>query len=328
MIKRNNVVAFGEIMLRLSPKDNGLICDARCFDACYGGSESNVLVCLSALGDNTQYLTALPATSTGDAAEKHLRALGVGTDHIVRQGETLGMYFLEEGFASRPSKVIYNRKHAEVTKLDPTAFNYDEIFADCDIFHICGISFALSESVCELCFHLLKEAKKRGIRTSFDFNYRAKLWSIESAAAVYRKIIPYIDILFCSERDLKTFLGTNINEFYTLYSVKNLIVREREILASGCHEAKASIYRCSKGAVECVATENAKFDVLERIGSGDAFVGGVLHSLLQAPDDAMSALRFGMACFVLKHTLKGDVFTLDSSAIKTYLNNISKDVSR
>lgn len=322
------IVAFGEIMLRLSPQSYRRICDAACFDACYGGSEANVLACLSSLGNSTQYLTALPDTSVGDAAAKHLLSLGIGIDNIIRQGDTMGMYFLEEGFASRPSNVIYNRRHSEVTKLNVHSFDYDKIFEGCNIFHICGISFALSESVCELCFQFLKEAKSRGITVSFDFNYRAKLWSVDQAATIYRNIIPYVDILFCSERDLKVFLNTDVKGFYNLYNTKYLVVREREILSDSHHSVTATMYYKSLGSIERARLDKIEFDVLERIGGGDAFAGGVLHSLIQEPYDFLGALRFGIACFVLKHTVKGDVFTLNFSSVQSYLNDISKDVNR
>lgn len=321
-------VSFGEIMLRLSPPAMQQIQNANSFDACYGGSEANVLACLSALGNKTAYLTALPATALGDATVKHLKACGVDTSHIIRKGDNMGMYFLEQGFGTRSSQVIYNRKNSEVTRLDANSFDFDKIFEGCTHFHICGISFALSKSSCELAFALLQNAKQRGIKTSFDFNYRAKLWSTEQAAPVYRKIIPFVDILFCSSLDLSTFLGTDIEHFYSNYSTELLIVREREIISSAEHSAKAAIYRQNGLDAECVATNSASFDVLDRIGSGDAFVGGVLHSLYNNPQSLTAALQTGMACFVLKHTLPGDTFTLNYAAVQAHIDNHSKDVSR
>lgn len=322
------IVSFGEIMLRLSPTDNATICDSKTFSACYGGSESNVLVCLASLGDETQFLTAVPTNELGNAVIKHLNSYNVGTKNILRQGDTLGMYFLEEGFGQRFSKVIYNRKHSQVSKLCEDDFDYDTIFKNCKIFHICGISFSLSQTVKNLCFRMLKEAKKRNIKVSFDFNYRSKLWTIQEAKIAYQQIINYVDILFCSNRDLETFLETDVHNFYNKYNTEYLIVREREVISHEKHIANASIYRKTKSGIDCVNSDKIEFQVLERIGSGDAFVGGVLHSLNCDGDNIKDALNFGMMCFVLKHTFKGDVLTLDENTVKTYINELSKDVIR
>ncbi len=322
---KTKIVAFGEIMLRLTPPDKNTVAASRSFDACYGGTESNVLVALSCLGDCTDYLTAVSDNALGEAVIRHLRSFGVGTDNIIVQGDTLGMYFLEEGFGPRGAKVIYNRRHSEVSKLDENAFDYDRIFDGCTLFHISGISFALSDSSRALALRLLKEAKERGICTSFDFNYRATLWSIEEAAEVYKKAAPFIDIMFCSSRDLTAFLDTTVEGFHRNFPCEYLVVREREIGAGGEQKAYASIYR--KG-FDAVSIAPSVFTPLERIGSGDAFTAGVLHILSNDKDATEKALEFGMACFVLKHTLKGDVFTLNENSINAYISNRSKDVIR
>ncbi len=326
----DTMVAFGEIMLRLTPSNGGTIQTTANFDACYGGSEANVLACLSSLGNKTQYLTALPTSPVADAAVFHLRALGVGTDYILRSGDTMGMYFLEKGFGARGARVVYNRRYAEITKLTKDSFDYDSVFHSCSVFHISGISFALSPSVQELCFTLLSEAKKRQIPVSFDFNYRSKLWSETEAAEVYRKIIPYVDIVFCSNRDLSTFLGTDTTGFSEKYPTTILVVRDRGICSSGKHKTDARVYIQKNGTATCVASESATFDVLERIGSGDAFAGGFLDQWIRTPLDLSGTLKFAMACFILKHTIPGDTFSLDRASVENYLENISisKDVNR
>lgn len=321
------IVAFGEIMLRLTPPDKMLIAESRGFNACYGGTESNVLVGLSVLGNKTEYLTALPENELGEAVIKHLKSYGVGTEFIKMQGDTLGMYFLEEGFGDRPNKVVYNRRNSEITKLDEDAFDYESIFEDCSIFHISGISFALSESAKRLCFRLLKEAKQRNIKVSFDFNYRGKLWTVQEAGDVYREIVPYADILFCAEKDLQVFLNTSVKEFYNTYSCEKLIVREREILPDGKHQVVVNGYEYDGEKSFHVKAEPAAFAVLERIGGGDAFNAGVLH-VLNHEGTLQRAMEYGIACFALKHSLRGDVFVLGENAVKNYMENSVKDVSR
>lgn len=328
MNRNKTVVAFGEIMLRLTPPDKKMIYETRAFDACYGGTESNVLVCLSGLGNKTEYLTAIPQNELGNAVVKHLKSYGVGTENIIRSGDTLGMYFLEEGFGVRSANVVYNRRHSEISKLEKGAFDYDKVFENCDIFHISGISFALSENTKELCFEMLEEAKKRGIKTSFDFNYRSKLWSVTEAKAVYEKIIDYIDIVFCSERDLKTFLDIDKESFYERFNNEYLVVREREMLSDGKQKACVCVYHNKEGKISTVKACSGAFEVLERIGSGDAFAAGVLHSLKNDSEDIQKAAEFGIASFVFKHTVKGDVMSADEKTINSYLNNVSKDVSR
>ncbi len=315
-------------MLRLTPPSHGLISEARAFDACYGGTESNVLVCLSCLGHKTEYLTALPADDLGDATVKHLRSYGVETEHIIRSGDRMGLYFLEEGQGDRTTKVVYMRKGSEASKLDENAFNPDEVFEGCSLFHISGISFAISDGARRLSFQLLREAKRRGIPVSFDFNYRGKLWTIEEAAEVYKEIIKYVDIVFCAEKDLTTFLGTTRENFHNEFNSPMLIVRERQWLSdSKCSVSLYASHKTQEG-IKSFCIENTEFSAYEKIGSGDAFAAGVLHILSKDIDNIEDALHWGLGCFVLKHTQRGDVLSQSKSAIEAYITNFSKDVSR
>jgi len=311
-MNNKTIVAFGEIMLRLTPPDS--ILNAASFDASYGGSESNVLVTLSSLGNATRYLTKLPDNDLGRGAVLHLQRYGVDCSRIISAGSNMGMYFFEPGFAARPAKVIYARKQAEVTTLQESDFDYDRVFADCDLFHISGISFALSPSVEAACFRLLTEAKKRNIPVSFDFNYRAKLWTVEQAAAVFGRIIPYTDIVFCSQRDLTAFLNVTKEAFFDCFpNVAYLVVRERDVLSRDTHRVRAQVYTKAGS----VAEAEKEFDVLERIGGGDAFAAGFLHGWLHFAGDIAHSLRFAVDCMVLKHTVRGDVLAARQEEIET-----------
>lgn len=322
-MNKKTVVAFGEIMLRLTAQD--LIMNAAEFSACYGGSESNVLAALSCMGNATRYLTKLPDNDLGKSAIMHLKKYGVDCSEIITDGGNMGMYFLETGCCTRQAKVIYARKNAEVTTLDENDFNYERIFRDCSLFHISGISFALSPSVEKLCFRLLKEAKIRNIPISFDFNYRAKLWSVEKAASVFKRIIPYVDIAFCSKRDLAAFLSVTEEEFFKVYDqAKYLVVREREIVSNEQHAVKATVY--TKNG--CAATNEKTFAVKERVGSGDAFTAGFLHGWLNMNSGIKDILDFAITCFVLKHTIPGDVFPMSDADISSYNIFSTKDVMR
>ena len=314
------VVAFGEIMLRLTPPDS--ILNAAEFTASYGGSESNVLVTLSSLGNATRYLTKLPDNDLGRGAVLHLQRYGVDCSEVISAGSNMGMYFFEPGFAARPAKVIYARKHAEITTLQQTDLDYERALENCCLLHISGISFALSSAVEGTCFRLLEEAKKRNIPVSFDFNYRAKLWSVEQAAAVFQRVVPYADIIFCSQRDLTAFLQVSREAFFDSYpNAEYLVVRERDILSKDTHKVRTAVYTKAGVAAE---TEKI-FDVLERIGGGDAFAAGFLHGWLHFGEDISHSLNFAVDCMALKHTVRGDVLAARQEEIET---SDSKDVRR
>ena len=315
--EEKRIVAFGEIMLRFTPeKKDGSIAGSKGFQASYGGTESNVLVALSTMGNATRYLTKLPDNDLGTGAIRHLERYGVDCGSIVSAGNNLGMYFLEESTPTRPAKVIYARKQAEVTTIKPEDIDYDAAFADCSLFHISGISFALSPSVQETCFRLIDEAKKRNIPVSFDFNYRSKLWSEEEAAKIYARIVPLVDIVMGSRLDLTGFLGIAPEDYFRHYpNTKYLSLREREILSPGLHRIKASLYTPEDG---CVATTQKDSLLLERIGGGDAYAAGFLHGLLHFEKDYAKILDYAASCFVLKNTVRGDILALSSGEIEAY----------
>lgn len=316
IIQKNNtmpvIITMGEILLRLSPVENGGLIEAKRFDGCYGGSEGNVAIALSSMGDTCEYISVLPDNDLGIAAIRHLHRYGVGTQHIITKGDILGTYYFKQGFGTIPSKVIYNRRYSEIARIEgyENKFDFDKIFSNCKLFHISGITFALSPSCKNLCFKFLEEAKKRGISISFDFNYRSKLWTIDEAKEVYKSIISYVDYLFCSERDLVSFLGINIDSFYEKYNCKYLICRERNILPNKNHSARASIFHKKEKTIDTVSECTGEFQVLDRVGSGDAFCAGVLHMLLKDEEDIKDALNYGLNCFILKHFVYGDIFTM------------------
>ena len=197
------VLAYGEIMLRLSTADYTRLEDTDNFDACYGGTESNVLVALSHLGDETSYISKVPNNALGEGVIRHLRKHNVGLEHLLVGGSTLGIYFLQPGFGSLPSKVIYHRKGAVVNTILEDDLCYDEIFNGVSWFHVTGISLAISENSKKVSIRLCKEAKKRGVKVSFDFNYRATLWTIDEAKVAFNEIMQYVDVCFGNQYDLK-----------------------------------------------------------------------------------------------------------------------------
>lgn len=319
---KGKILAFGEIMLRLSAIGNAAIEDSTSFNACYGGTEANVLACLSNFGHEVKYLTALPDNGLGDAAEKHLHSFGIDTSDVKKGGDTLGMYFVQSGDGSRGSKVLYNRRHAEITRLDESSFDYDKVFDGVGFFHISGISFALSKSCSALAFRLIKEAKQRGITVSFDFNYRPALWSVETAGECFRKIVNDVDIVLASSRDLSAFLGVDEKSYFEKFGNRYLVLRNRTVLSKTRHSVNITLYK-NDGGIERFATPEIEFDVQEKIGGGDAFDGGMIHALTMT-DDMHEALRFALSAFILKHSVAGDTFTLGVDDVKAFENRLEQ----
>lgn len=321
MNNQKRIVSFGEILQRLSPKDSNHIEDAKIFESYYGGSEANVLIALASMNHRCSYVTVLPNNELGRAAKNHLNNNRVDTEYIQLSGDILGTYYFEQGFGSLSSNVIYNRSNSEIARINANDinFDYDSIFRDCSLFHISGISFALSEGCRDVCFKLIKEAKKRKIKISFDFNYRRKLWSIDDASKVYKKIVKDIDILLCSSNDLATFLSVDIENFYDKYNCEYLVVRDREIITTNLHKVKATIIHKSTGALERYSIPEKEFESIERVGSGDAFDAGIIHELLNS-GDIKKMLDFGMTAFLIKHLIKGDALNLSEEAILNWKN--------
>ncbi len=329
------IAAFGEIMLRLSPENCLPIKDAQSFHACYGGSEANVLVCLSALGFDTEYLSVIPGGGVGDGAVKHLRGLGVGTDGVVRKGESLGIYFLEQGFGERASVVTYNRKEAAIRSATIEDFDCDELLCGVTAFYVSGITLALSDSCRDTALRLVEAAKKRGILVAFDFNYRSKLWKTDEAAKAYAAIMSQVDVCFGNDYDLRTFLGLGgageddvYRAFFEKYGARCLCYTRRNAISSSVNELTGYIKRYVDGKISTESSGPYRFEILDRVGAGDCFDAGVLGALIEDETDYSTAVRTGIACDVLKHTVKGDAFLLNRDAVDAFLSGNGRDVRR
>lgn len=331
----NKICAYGEIMMRLSPLNYIQTEDATNFEACYGGTESNVLVALSHLGNQTSFISKIPNNSLGEGVLRHLLRHNVGVSHLIMDGTTLGIYFMEQGFGSKASKVIYHRKNSEINTLKEDDFDYDEVFKDASWFHITGISLAISKNSKDVSLRLVKEAKKRNIKVSFDFNYRSTLWSIDEAKEAYKEIIKYVDVCFGNVFDINNFLdfkedddNKTIEKLLKTYNISYLINTKRTIIDSNNHSLKANLFYLHEGTLISISTDEERFEVLDRIGGGDAFVAGVIHILNDNFTDLSQTLQLGLKCGILKHLVKGDVLSLSKNEIYNWMKNQSKDVVR
>ena len=173
----SQVVTFGEIMLRLSPPGFLRFSQTNAFDLIYGGGESNVAVSLANYGVASSFVSRLPNNDIGDCALMEMRKRGVDTNHIIRGGDRLGIYFLETGAVSRGSKVIYDRAHSAMAEIKAGMVDWKTIFKDTSWFHWTGITPAISQGAADACLEAVKLASEMGITISTDLNYRAKLWN-------------------------------------------------------------------------------------------------------------------------------------------------------
>lgn len=329
---KNKILAFGEIMLRLTPPDYTTISQAINFLANYGGCEANVLVSLSHLGHKTEFLTKLPDNQLGDSAIRHLNSHGVNTDHVVRGSSNIGMYFVETGFGGRPSKVLYNRKHSSVTRISTKEIDFDDLFKDVKWFHLSGITLALGDKVRKVAYKCLEHCKKNGITVSFDFNFRSKLWdSIEEARPYFKQVVPYVNVIFANQFDLGEILEIELDDNVNDLTEKRLALSKKLISQSNVeyvfgtdrvvHTATdnslSSYCICKDGSYK--QEDPIRFSIYDRIGGGDAFASGVIHGLLKDFNNPEYALKFGLATSVLEHTLYGDVSTLSESEVEEFI---------
>lgn len=317
------VVTMGEIMLRLSTPNNEKFIQADEFDINYGGGEANVAVSLANYGHDADFVSALPKNPIGDAAIATLRKYNVGTKHISRSGERVGIYFLETGSAMRASNVVYDRAHSSISTAKVDEFDFDDIFKYADWFHFTGITPAVSDSAAELTEAALKAAKKAGVTVSVDLNFRKKLWSSEKAKKIMTNLMQYVDVCIGNEEDAEKVLGfkpgnTDVtagelelsgyvdifNQMCDQFKFKYVISSLRESFSASNNDWSA----CIMDGATREFYHSKKYHVtpiVDRVGGGDSFAAGVICGLCDKKD-FKSALEFAVAASALKHTIPGD----------------------
>lgn len=316
-------VTFGEIMLRLKPPGYERFLQSPLFEATFGGGEANVAVGLAKLGLNAVFVSAIPQNQIGDGCIAELQRYGVCTDHIVRQGKRLGLYYLEQGANQRPSVVIYDRANSAIAEAKVGDFNWDVIFEDAAWFHISGITPAISLSTSELSLEAVQKARKKGITVSCDLNYRKKLWQYgKKPLEVMGEIIKYVDIALGNEEDFQQSLGISIDvdvesgkleiEKYkdltgkTLSTFKNL--KKVAVTLRESHSADYNSWSAvlNNGKEFLVSKKYEIQDIVDRVGSGDAFAAGLIYGLENLGGDR-EALEFATAASCLMHSIPGDL---------------------
>ncbi len=308
-------------MMRLSTPDYKRFEQANTFDITYGGGEANVAAAICNYGLNATFVTKVPKEAIGQAAINHLRRYGVDTSQIARGGDRIGIYFLETGAAMRASKVIYDRAGAAIADADVSDFNFDAIFKDANWFHTTGITPALSDKAAHLTEVALMEAKKRGITTSIDLNYRKKLWTKEKAQKVMTNLCKYVDVCIGNEEDAETTLGfksegTDIHKGeLNLEGYKSVFKQMKDkfgfkYIASTLRESHSASDNGWSALVydgtEFYHTKHYEVRIIDRVGSGDSFASGFIFGLVSGKS-MPEAAEFGVAASALKHTIPGDL---------------------
>jgi 2-dehydro-3-deoxygluconokinase len=313
------VVTFGEIMLRLTPPNYQRIVQAQSLDVIYGGGEANVAVTLANFGLDAYYVTKLPPNPLGQAALNELRRFGVKTDYIAWGGSRLGIYFCENGASQRPSNVVYDRAHSAIAEARPEDFDWDAIFREAAWFHITGITPALSAGMAQISLQAVQAAKQHGLKVSCDLNYRAKLWGRERAGEVMSKLMEYVDVCIANEEDAEMVFGIKSGSDISAGDIMVEGFREvaQKLMDRFGLELVGSHLRISRSASdngwlvvlydgkEFVQSTEYDIHIVDRVGGGDAFAGGLIYALLNKMS-LQEAAEFGAAASCLKQTIPGD----------------------
>lgn len=316
------ILTFGEIMLRLRAPGHERFFQSNLLEATFGGGEANVAVSLANYGMDASFCTVLPENAIANACIAELRKLGVDTKKIRRGPGRMGIYYLENGANQLPSKVVYDRAWSALALAKPGDLDWEEVLRDVEWFHITGITPAVSESAMELSMEAVKAAKARGITVSCDLNYRKNLWKYgKRAAEVMREMANYVDVAIANEEDVQKSLeitadvdvqsGQLDREKYRALGDKVLAAYPRmKMIAITLRESHSADWN---GWAACLNDKENFYvskkyeirDIIDRVGGGDSFAGGLIYGL-NTYEDRQRALEFAVAASCLKHSVIGD----------------------
>jgi len=325
------IITFGEIMLRLNPAGYTRFVQANAFEASYGGGEANVAVSLANYGMDAAFVSKVPSHEIGQAAVNELRKFGVDTKYIARGGDRLGIYYIETGASQRASKVIYDRAGSSIAKATAADFDWAKIFDGADWFHFTGITPALGGEMPAICLEACKAAKANGLTVSCDLNYRKKLWTNKEAEETMSKLMPYVDVCIANEEDAKDVFGIaaegtdltggklNHDGYISVarqltekFGFKKVAITLRGSISASDNEWGAMLY--SEGDV-CFSPKY-KVHIVDRVGGGDSFGGGLIYSILSGFDN-QKAINFAVAASCLKHSIPFDFNLVSVAEVET-----------
>ena len=342
------VVTFGEIMLRLATPGYERFGQTDRFNATFGGGEANVAVSLANYGMDAEFVTRLPENDIAEACIADLRKHGVCTKDIIRGGERIGIYFLETGAVARPSKVIYDRAHSSISEIHPGMIDWERVLKDAGWFHWTGITPAISQDAADTCLEAVRTANKLGVPVSCDLNYRKNLWKYgKTAGQIMPDLVEGCDLILGNEEDADKVFGIKPQGFDVEATEGKVDASKFE---SVCTQLMMRFPRCRKVALTLRGSVNANIntwgaclysegslkqsrryeitDIVDRVGGGDSFMGGLIYGLLTYEND-QKALDFAVAASCLKHTIYGDYNLVTVPEVEKLMNgDASGRVSR
>ena len=317
----STVITFGEIMMRLNPPGYQRFVQTSVFEATYAGGEANVAVSLANYGNEVAFVSKVPEHEIGQNAVNALRRYGVDTGMMLRGGPRLGVYYCEKGASQRGSKVIYDRAGSSIAIAKRDEFDWDVIFDGVDWFHFTGITPALGGEMPEVCLDACKAAKAKGITVSCDLNYRGKLWSREKAGEVMGQLMPYVDVCIANEEDAKDVFGieaanTDINsgkldsegyisvakQLVERFDFKAVAITLRGSISASDNNWSGMLYVDEKAYF----ARNYLIRLVDRVGGGDSFGGGLIHAMRKWTDDPQQQIEFAVAASCLKQATEYD----------------------
>ena len=333
------VITFGEVMLRLATPGYERFSQATHLTSTFGGGEANVAVSLANYGMEAEFVTRLPQNDIAEWCIAELRKRGVGTGRIVRGGERVGIYFLETGAVQRPSKVVYDRAHSSIADIGPGMIDWREVLKGADWFHWTGITPALSQGAADACAEAIRTANGMGVTVSCDLNYRKNLWKYgKKASEVMPALTEGCDVILGNEEDAEKVFGIKPEGFDVAHTGGEVDAAQFE---SVCRQLQSRFPRARKVIVTLRGSVNAnhntwggvlwdgarlhaskRYDIthiVDRVGGGDSFMGGLIYGLLTWPEDDARALEFAVAASALKHTIYGDFNLVSVAEVETLM---------
>ena len=325
------VITMGELMLRMSPAGNNRFIQVEQLNVTPGGGEANVAISLANYGHEAYFVSKLPKHEIGQMAVNGMRRYGVHTDFIVRGGNRVGLYYAETGASMRPSKVIYDRANSAIAEAKPEDFDFDAIFEGADWFHWSGITPAISDASAECLRQACIAAKRHGVTVSCDLNFRKKLWTSEKAISIMRPLMQYVDVCIGNEEDAELCLGFKpdadveggktdaagyegiFRQMMQEFGFKYVVSTLRESFSASHNGWKALIYDGKE------FYQSKRYDIMpiiDRVGGGDSFSGGLIHGLLTKATQG-EALEFAVAASALKHTIPGDFNLVSAEEVES-----------
>ncbi len=326
MKKEFDLLSLGELLLRLSPPDNERITRGSTFGKQVGGAELNAITGAAMLGLRTGIISKIPSNDLGTYIKNCVRLGGVSDDYLVYDDEKnarLGVYYYENGAYPRKPRIVYDRMYTSINKISLDDYT-DDLYKSTRCFHTSGITLALSGQVRTTAIEMIKRFKEQGAIISFDVNFRGNLWTGPEAKECIEQILPFVDIFFCSEDTARlTFLKEgdtkSIMKSFTEDYPISIVASTQRIVHSPKRHTFGSVIYCAKDDTYYEEAPYADIEVVDRIGSGDAYISGVLYGLLSVENDYQGALEYGNAISSLKNTIPGDLLSTDLKEIKSII---------